>query len=90
MEGRERDDLDWERLDRYVRGVGGPDERAALDVWVNADPARRALAEAMRNVGRLRSSAESRPDARRALARVRRRLGIGEANNPLVKANGSS
>jgi transmembrane sensor len=44
-------EIDWERLDRYVRGGGTPEERAALERWVAADPEHRALAESMRRVG---------------------------------------
>ena len=73
---RDNDDaIDWERLDRYIRGVGNPDERAALEAWVAADPKRRALAEAMRTVGH-RAGPTRPPDARRALGRLRRDLGL--------------
>jgi transmembrane sensor len=74
---RDNDDaIDWERLDRYIRGVGNPDERAALEAWVAADPKRRAFADAMRTVGHRRAGSMRPPDARRALGRMRRDLGL--------------
>lgn len=45
-------EIDWARLDRYVTRQGTPEELAELERWVNADPELRALAEAMRIVGR--------------------------------------
>lgn len=47
----EHDAIDWERLDRYVTGRGTPEELAALERWVDSDPALRALADAMRSAG---------------------------------------
>ena len=44
-------EIDWERLDRYVRGDGMPEERAALQRWVDANPELGPLAESMRRVG---------------------------------------
>lgn len=46
-------EIDWERLDRYVRGDGTPKERAALEAWVDANVELGALAESMRRVGEL-------------------------------------
>jgi anti-sigma factor RsiW len=70
------DRVDWERLQRFILGEGSPEERANLEHWVNADPARRELADAMRTVG---GSANSpRWDAPRALRHVQRQLGIGD------------
>ena len=64
------DQIDWTRLDRFVRGDGTPLERAALDRWVNSDPKRRALADAMRTVGAAKSGPAPPFDAARALRRV--------------------
>ena len=72
----DENDIDWGRLDRYVRGVGNPDERAELEAWVSADAKRRALADGMRTLGRASSNPRTQPDAHRALARVRRQLGL--------------
>jgi len=63
------DQIDWSRLDRFVRGEGTSAERAALERWVNGDPKRRALAAAMRTVGDT-SGPSLRFDAGRALRRV--------------------
>jgi len=64
------DQIDWERLDRFVRGEGSPAERAALERWVEDDPTRRALADAMRTVGVPRSGDARRFDAALALRQV--------------------
>jgi ferric-dicitrate binding protein FerR (iron transport regulator) len=66
------DQIDWERLDRFVRGEGSPADRAALERWVDEDPTRRALADAMRSAGAPRSGDAPRFDAVRALRRVQR------------------
>ena len=68
------DAIDWERLDRYVTGQGSPQELAALEAWVNADPERRAIAAAMRRVGQPSGTPERPWDAARAWQVVRRRL----------------
>lgn len=64
------DQIDWHRLDRFVRAEGTPTERAELARWVDEDPKRRALADAMRTVGGPRPSRQPRFDAARALRRV--------------------
>src|SRR5687767_7294063 len=64
------DQIDWERLDRFVRGEGSPAERVVLERWVDDDPKRRALAEAMRSAGVPTSGDARRFDAARALRRV--------------------
>jgi len=64
------DQIDWHRLDRFVRAEGTPAERAELARWVDEDPKRRALVDAMRTVGGPRPSREPRFDAARALRRV--------------------
>jgi len=69
------DEIDWGRLDRFVTGQGSPSERRALEHWVNADPTRRSLADAMRSVGRARPERTPPPDARRALLAIQQRLG---------------
>ena len=74
MFGHERDEIDWERLDCFVRGAGTAGEQGALAEWAAADPRRVALAEAMRTIGRTNTESVFRPDARPALAGVQRRL----------------
>jgi ferric-dicitrate binding protein FerR (iron transport regulator) len=65
------DRLDLERLDRFVRRQGTPAELAELERWVNADPSRRALADAMRTVGSREPSAWNAQRALRKLERGR-------------------
>jgi transmembrane sensor len=67
-------DIDWERLDRYVRGDGSPEERAALERWVNAHPERRRLADAMRAAGGPVGLPARQWDAQAAWFRLRRRM----------------
>jgi hypothetical protein len=43
--------VDWERLDRFVRGDASRSELEASHRWVAADPTLTALAAAMRTVG---------------------------------------
>ena len=64
------DQIDWERLDRFVRGAGTLSERAELTRWVDDDPKRRALADAMRTVGAMAPGRGPRFDAARALRRL--------------------
>jgi transmembrane sensor len=64
------DQIDWERLDRFVGGEGSPAERAALERWVDGDPKRRALADAMRTAGAPGPDDAPSFDAVRALRRV--------------------
>jgi transmembrane sensor len=68
------DAIDWERLDRYVAGRGSPAELAALEAWVNAHPELRAVAAAMRSVGRPPDEAARAWDGASAWQRLRRRL----------------
>ena len=68
------DTIDWERLDRYAAGRGSPDELAALEAWVTAHPELRALAAAMRTVGRPPGEAAGPWDVASAWQRLRRRL----------------
>ena len=82
MSHDENDATDFERLDRYVRGVGTPDDRAALEAWVASDPKRRALADAMRAIGGSGSGASAEANAHRALARVGRELGFAQTRVP--------
>src|SRR5687768_14376803 len=67
-------EIDWERLDRWVRGDGTPEERAALARWVDANPELRALAESMRRVGRPPGEPAPEWDVRAAWQRVEREL----------------
>ena len=67
--------IDWQRLDRFVSGRAAPDEMAALAAWVDSDPELRALAAVMRAVGGP-SGAERRDwDVRTAWQRLHRRMG---------------
>ncbi len=68
------DSIDWERLDRYVTRRGSPAELAALDAWVNAHPELRAVAAAMRTVGRPPDEDARAWDVASAWQRLRRRL----------------
>ena len=81
MEG---DRIDWERLDRFILGEGSPEERAQLEEWMDADPSRRALADAMRGVGAPRHTTAPQWDAPRALHDVRRQLGLSDFATPTI------
>jgi anti-sigma factor RsiW len=78
------DHIEWEKLDRYVLGEGSADERAALERWVNDDPARRSLVEAMRTVGTGPTASRRQPEwnTARAFGRVQRQLGIASPAVP--------
>jgi transmembrane sensor len=67
-----KDDIDWDKLDRYVRGEGDANERATLEQWVNEDPERRSAADAMRTIG----SRANAPDTDRAFAAMQAKLGL--------------
>src|SRR5437762_1322009 len=67
-------DIDWERLDRYVRGRGTPEELDTLRRWVESDPELRALAEAMATVGRPPGAATRAWDVRSAWQHLQRRM----------------
>jgi len=67
-------DLDWDRLNSYVTGEGTPEERAALERWIESDPELMAIVAAMRSVGRPESAGRSTWDTRSALDRVHRRM----------------
>jgi transmembrane sensor len=67
-------EIDWERLDRWVRGDGTPEERAALARWVDANPELRALAESMRRVGHPPGEPAPAWDVRAAWQRVEREM----------------
>ena len=82
----EHDEIDWERLDRLVRGAGSPGEQRSLAEWAGADPRRVALAEAMRTIARPKPASGFRPDARPALARVRQRLRSGSVGHTRHRA----
>jgi transmembrane sensor len=41
-------DTDWTRVTRYVAGDLTPDERAAAERWIDAEPGRRATCDALR------------------------------------------
>jgi len=70
------DGIDWDRLDRYVCGVGSLADQATLAAWVDSDPNLQRLADAMRTVGRSRQRPRKVPDAQAALVHVQRRLGM--------------
>jgi len=82
----EHHEIDWERLDRLVLGTGSPGEQQSLAEWADADPRRVALAKAMRTIARPTSGPGFRPDARRALARVRQRLRSASAGHTRHRA----
>jgi transmembrane sensor len=67
-------EIDWERLDRYVREGGTPEERAALERWVDANPELRALADGMRRVGRRPGDAGPGWNAPTAWQRLQREM----------------
>lgn len=70
----DRNHVDWDRLDRYVMGQGSPEERAALEAWVAADPELRAIAAAMQTVGRHPEAEQRTWDVAGAWQRVRSRM----------------
>jgi hypothetical protein len=80
--------IDWERLDRFVRGAGSWEERASLTAWVESNPHIRQLAETMRTVGGLRTGPT--PDAYRALREVQRQLGIADRPDRISRPAGWS
>ena len=43
-----RDPVDWDALGRYFAGESAPEERARLEAWFAADPARRRLLDELR------------------------------------------
>lgn len=67
-------EIDWERLDRYVRGDGTPEERAALQRWVDANPELGPLAESMRRVGGRPGEPADEWNVRAAWLRVEREM----------------
>src|SRR3989442_1447442 len=71
----DRNNIDWERLDRYVTGRGTAEELAALEAWVSSDPELRAIAAAMRTAGRPPDTEQRSWDVRGAWQRLRRRMG---------------
>lgn len=77
-----KDDIDWDKLDRYVRGEGDASERAKLEQWVNEDPERRSAADAMRTIG----SRASAPDTDRAFATMQAKLGLRATQPTPVRA----
>jgi ferric-dicitrate binding protein FerR (iron transport regulator) len=83
--------IDWDRLERYIRRDGTAAELEALEAWVDADPRRRALADAMRVVGRAldQPAASPRWDADRALRRVRRQRSRLDLRLPRMSVAGS-
>src|SRR5580704_361474 len=70
----EGNEIDWDRLDRYVTGRGTDEELAALERWVNADPALKQLADSMRTVGRQGNESDSKWDERAAWAATKQRM----------------
>jgi transmembrane sensor len=74
MESKDYDEIDWDRLDRYVRKLGTFDELADLERWVESDPALKQLADAMRIVGRRPNAGEPGWDERSAWAELRARM----------------
>lgn len=71
-------DIDWERLERFVARQGTPAELEALDRWVNSDPELVRIVETMRTIGRplnAKSGAQSGAwDERSAWSRLREQM----------------
>jgi transmembrane sensor len=74
--------IDWEQLDRFVSGLGSPQEREQLAAWVTADPELRALADAMRSVGQSPGGGAQKLDTDAAWQNVREQI-RGQAFPPL-------
>lgn len=70
----DRNDFDWDRLDRYVTGSGSPEQLAALERWIDSDPELRALADSMRTIGRPPEAAAGEWDVRAAYDGLHRRM----------------
>lgn len=72
----DRNDIDWERLDRYIGGQGTAEERAAAERWIASDPELAKIAATMRTIGRLAPEQSHAWDVRggwhRVLDRVHR------------------
>ncbi len=80
-------DIDWERLDRWVRRDGTAEELEVLRRFVEADPDLVALAEAMRTVGQVAGAEEERAwDTLGRWQRLQRQ--IRQADRPLRLALG--
>lgn len=59
-----RNDIDWERLERFVTRQGTPAELEALEHWVNADPELVRIVETMRTIGMPRGATSSEKSGR--------------------------
>jgi len=70
------DSIDFERLERIVRGEGTTDERADHERWLKADPVRARLVEAMRNLDGASPELLRRWDAHAALVRFKTEHGF--------------
>jgi len=70
------DASEWERLDRYIAGEGAAEEREATRRWIEADPERKRIADAMRSVDDLPGETAPLWSPGRAWARLSRRIGV--------------
>lgn len=68
------DDMEWIRLAQYWAGECDPSESAAIEAWLDADPARRMAAYAMREVWEASGEAPAQGDPDAAWNTVRSRL----------------
>jgi transmembrane sensor len=66
--------IDWARLERYVRREGTFEEMASDERWVHADPELAALAGAMRSIGRPPGERTHDWDEAAIWGRIRRRM----------------
>jgi transmembrane sensor len=66
--------IDWARLERYVRREGTFEEIASDERWVQADPELAALAQAMGSIGRPPGAWSHDWDERAIWQRIRRRM----------------
>lgn len=60
----EMEDIDWQRLARYLAGECSPAEKHRLEAWIEADPTRRRLMKNLRSLWEAsdQSEAASAPD----------------------------
>lgn len=72
----EPNEIDWERLDRYVAREGTPEDLAALDRWVRCSPKRLTIAEVMRTAQRLPDQSPAMWHAQESWLAVTERLGL--------------
>lgn len=67
-------DVPWELVERCCAGALTPEERAALDVWIGDDPARRLFVERMEMLFADRTPPPDKSDIERAWRRLADKL----------------